>query len=167
MMDYLAELEQFLADAKKQKSKTPAASQQAPAPATNNAVEIKVCPMYMQTSAEHILRNPFLEEKIETFLKFKVANKLVPANKNDRPSDVKKPIAKAIPGMRKAHLTFDISIWYTISDANPMIIKLYAVLTHDESGTGEPEKIPVQKSVARQMSGQEFVTLKTVQSPTG
>ena len=164
-MDYLEELEQFLADSKKQKLKKPAVVQQVTPSKVADTVEIKVCPMYMETSTMHILKNPFLEEKITEFLNFKAANKLVPANKNDRPSNVDKPIAKAIPGMRKAHLTHDISIWYTISGADPMVIKLYAVLTHDESGTGEPEKIPAQKSLARQMSGQDFVTIKTVQLP--
>ena len=57
--------------------------------------------------------------------------------------------------MRKVHLTFDISLWYTISGVTPRVIILYAVLTHDESGTGQPEKIPKQKSVAKKMASQD------------
>ena len=164
-MDYLEELNRFLLETKTKKQK---AQNVQPKPVNQlvGAVVIETCPLYMDSSSRHIKNSPFLEEKIEKFLDYKVANKLETFGNNDKPSSVDKPIARAIPGIRKAHLTFDISIWYTISSSNPMIIRLYAVLTHDESGTGQPERIPVQKSVAKNMLRQEFVRKMTVQLPT-
>lgn len=156
MMDYLNELSKFIAEAKKSKN---ASTQPSPVETPKRGVEIQVCPMYMETSAEHIEKNPALERKIQDFLNFKVANITQPANKSDKVTKSHMPIGNAVPGMRKAHLTFDVSIWYTITGSNPTILRLYAVLTHDESGTGEPERIPIQRSVATQMSRQTFSTL--------
>jgi len=116
---------------------------------------IKMCPMYLDTSSTHIDKYPELESKIDTFLNFKVENGIKPAGPTDKISTINRPFATEIPGMRKVHLTFDISLWYTISGSNPRVIKLYAVLTHDESGTGQPEKISKQKSVAKKMAGQD------------
>ena len=124
---------------------------------------IKMCPMYLDTSSTHIDKYPELDSKIDTFLNFKVENGIKPAGPTDKLSKINRPFATEIPGMRKVHLTFDISLWYTISGLNPRVIKLYAVLTHDESGTGQPEKIPKQKSVAKKMASQDDCQSSEVQ----
>lgn len=59
-------------------------------------------------------------------------------------------------GLIHAHLTHDISILYKRHSKDPIIIDLYAILTHDELGTGQPPNLKQQKKMVKQLSSQEF-----------
>ena len=55
-----------------------------------------------------------------------------------------------------AHLTQDISVFYTIEGRNPTVIKLFGVFSHADSGTGTPSNIKRQQAVGKQMKNQVF-----------
>lgn len=60
-----------------------------------------------------------------------------------------------------AHLTHDISLLYKRSGRNPTVIDLYAIVTHDELGTGQPPNLKLQKTIAKKVDGQDdFELLK-------
>ena len=64
---------------------------------------------------------------------------------SDKPFKSKGSFGILVPGIRHAHITYDISIVYLVQ--NNTII-LYGFFTHDELGTGTPPKINIQKSMA-------------------
>lgn len=156
-MNYLEALEQFLLEAKKQKGvKQPAPAAQPVAPQKKAVVE--TCPMFDETARFH-RKDPVIADKLQRFIDFKLNNPLAQFGKSDKSTSPEGVFTAAIPGIRHAHLTFDVSIWYSISGANPTRLRLYAVLTHDESGTGQPAKISKQKTVADRMQQQSFKQL--------
>jgi hypothetical protein len=61
-----------------------------------------------------------------------------------------------VPKLRHAHLTQDISVFYTVSGRDPTLIKLYGVFSHAQSGTGTPTNIKKQKNLASQLKNQSF-----------
>ena len=67
-----------------------------------------------------------------------------------------------LPGYIHAGLTHDVSIVYKRSGKNPTILDLYAVLSHDELGTGQPANLKKQKSNSKQFGNQELVDMPTV-----
>jgi hypothetical protein len=62
----------------------------------------------------------------------------------------------AVPKLRHAHMTHDVSVFYRLSGANPTVIDLFGFFSHDESGTGQPANIKKQKSLAKSLSNQDF-----------
>lgn len=157
-MNLLKALEQFLLEAKKQKGAKPAVPSVQPAAPQKKAV-VEISPMFEETARFH-RKDPVVAEKLQRFIDFKLDNPLAQFGKSDRSTSPEGIFTTAIPGIRHAHLTFDISVWYSISGANPTRLKLYAVLTHDESGTGQPAKFSKQKTVADRMQQQSFKELK-------
>jgi len=125
--------------------------------AVKKEVQILVCPLFKETS-EVKLRNSSLKNKFESFLQTKKANPMQPFGSSDKPYISGAFYSKEVPGIRHAHLTFDISVAYTISGSNPTVIKLYAMLTHDEGGTGQPPNIRKQKAMAKQLGNQNKFT---------
>lgn len=130
----------------------------APAPAAMppGTMVVKTCELFNETFKEHAKQNRQLISKLIEFINFKKDNptKLYKVDKSD--SNIGSVYDSVIPGIRHAHLTHDISVWYKISGMNPRELKLYALLTHDESGTGEPVKKNVARGMAKRMSGQTF-----------
>jgi hypothetical protein len=126
------------------------------------------CQLFKETATKY-LGNPDaapvnavqsgLREAYTEFLKTKMANPTAPYGSSDKANTVRTPMALEVPKIRHAHLTFNVSIFYTIS-GSPATLKLYAMLSHDESGTGQPIKIKVQKSMGRRMANQEFKPIR-------
>ena len=58
------------------------------------------------------------------------------------------PLAKAIPKLRHAHLTQDTSVFYTLEGRDPIVLKIYGVFNHKESGTSTPPNVKKQKQLA-------------------
>lgn len=114
-------------------------------------IVIKVCDLFKETFKEHGKNNPVLVKKLIDFINFKKDNPLLPFGKSDKPD------ITHIPGIKHVHLNLDVSLWYSITGKDPRELKLYALLTHDQSGTGMPAKINIQKNVATKMSNQQFV----------
>jgi len=116
-------------------------------------VEIRKSRMFDQTVAEKADQLPNLPAKIQEFLTFKSANPGQPWGK-DTPFIAAGPLARALPKLRHVHLTRDLSLFYTIGGRDPIMIRLYGVFNHKESGTGTPSNINRQKSLARQLDNQ-------------
>jgi hypothetical protein len=116
-------------------------------------VEIRKSRMFDQTVAEKADQLPNLPAKIQEFLTFKSANPGQPWGK-DTPFIAAGPLARALPKLRHVHLTRDLSLFYTIGGRDPIMIRLYGVFNHKESGTGTPSNINRQKSLAKQLDNQ-------------
>ena len=116
-------------------------------------VEIRKSRMFDQTVAEKADQLPNLSAKIQEFLTFKSANPGQPWGK-DTPFIAAGPLARALPKLRHVHLTRDLSLFYTIGGRDPIMIRLYGVFNHKESGTGTPGNINRQKSLAKQLDNQ-------------
>lgn len=115
-------------------------------------VRFEICPLFSETFGNH----PEVLKKLEEFIAQKNHNPLAAFGTSDKTFAKTAPIGAMMPKLRKAHLTHDISVLYEISGRDPIIIQLYAVLTHDESGTGMPANMRVQRNVAKRLSQQEF-----------
>lgn len=120
------------------------------------SVVFKHSPEYVSTLAKWAINAPHLAEKIAEFKKVKSANPMQPFGKNDSRMVAAAPLGKAIPGLRHAHLTQDLSLFYTLGGANPHVFHLYGIYSHKESGTGNPSNVKIQKSLGQRMQNQVF-----------
>jgi hypothetical protein len=130
----------------------------APAPEANKpGLIVKTCELFDQTYQAHVINNHQLSRKLSEFVKFKTENPIKPFGKKDYgDSNTSRNYDRQVPGMKHSHLTDDISVWYTINGTNPRVLKLYAMLSHDESGTGEPKSNSRQRGMAARMANQAF-----------
>lgn len=152
----LSEFDCSLNEARNQKSvPLPAVQVQDTSPTT---AELEVCPFFDETTSAY-KKDQKMRDKITAFMDFKKASPMDRFNKTDTNLAANGPYAQIMPGMRKAHLTQDISIWYTLSSSNPTLVHLYAVLTHEQSGTGTPAKVARQVKVANKMKQQSFTRM--------
>lgn len=119
-------------------------------------VKIKQCPFFKETSAKHMPGNTAIQKSFENFIRTKVENPIASYGSSDKNNPAGTPMAREIPKIRHAHLTRDLSIFYTVSGSDPSELKLYAILSHDDAGTGQPVNFKKQKSIARKMANQEF-----------
>jgi len=119
-------------------------------------VEILVSPLFVETFSQKVLNNPSVAKKYEEFKNSKKNNPLQNYGARDYPMIGKGPIGQQVPGIRHAHLTQDISVFYTIEGRNPTKIKLFGVFGHADSGTGTPSNIKRQQAVGKQMKNQQF-----------
>jgi len=106
----------------------------------------------METFGNH----PEALDKIDAFMAAKTRDPLAAFGSNDTAFSSKVPLGIAVPKLRHANLSNDLRIFYIIGGRDPTVIKLYAVSTHDESGTGQPSNINRQKSFGKQMANQKF-----------
>ena len=120
------------------------------------AVEFLVSPLFVETFRQKISGNTSVAKKFEEFKDFKINNPLQNYGAKDYPMLSQGPIGKAVPGMRHAHLTQDISIFYTIEGRNPTKIKLYGLFSHADSGTGNASNIKRQQTLGKQLKNQTF-----------
>jgi hypothetical protein len=118
------------------------------------AVIFKISPLFKETLTTLATQNPRLIDRIEAFKNFKNQNPLASFGSNDKSS--KGIFLKAVPGIKHAHLTRDISIWYTVSGRDPIEIRLYGLFTHKDTGTGEPQNKKRQLSAAEWLKNQPF-----------
>ena len=120
-------------------------------------VKIRQCPLFKETASRFLIDGSATLKSFENFIKTKVENPIAPYGSSDKSNPAGTPMATEVPKIRHAHLTRDLSIFYTISGANPSELKLYAILTHDEAGTGQPVNYKKQKGIARKMANQDFI----------
>jgi hypothetical protein len=120
------------------------------------AVVFKICPLFKDSFAEVAANNPKLVNRFEEFKKFKSQNPLASFGSNDLPLVGQGHFAKAVPGIKHAHLSHDVSVWYTISGRDPTEIKLYGVFTHKDTGTSRPPNLKKQMAVASRLANQSF-----------
>lgn len=120
------------------------------------AVVFKSCPLFKE-SLFNLARNyPNLINRLDAFRDFKRQNPLASFGSSDKPAVSKLTFSNEIPGIRHAHLTKDISVWYTVSGRDPIEIKLYGVFTHHETGTSTTPNQKRQMSTALRFKNQKF-----------
>jgi hypothetical protein len=111
-------------------------------------------PMFAETFKQKTSSNPGLANKFEEFKYSKTHNPLQSFGSKDYPMLANGPIGQSVPGMRHAHLTQDISVFYTIEGRNPTLIKLYGLFSHADSGTGSSANNKRQQRAGKQMKNQ-------------
>ena len=109
--------------------------------------------LYKQTYLDKVLPNPTVKNKFRDFMEVKRNDPNQSFGSSDKPFASAGHFSKAIPGVRHAHITHDLSIVYKVTGNE---VFLYGFFTHDELGTGQPANINRQKSAAKKISNQNF-----------
>ena len=148
--DLLSVMRAFIAEGKNDKPRPVHSKSLEPAP----EVVFKKTQSYADSIADKIAATPGLQAKIDAFIAAKTADKMQAVGGSDTPFISAGPIGRAMPGLRHAHLTRDLSMVYTISGSKPSVITLYGVFRHAETGTGTPANVNKQKSFGKYLSNQ-------------
>tara|TARA_R110000868_G_scaffold289717_1_gene549975 strand:- start:198 stop:569 length:372 start_codon:yes stop_codon:yes gene_type:complete len=119
-------------------------------------VVFKICKLFQETYIAKAQENPLIKSKFEEFKRTKMDNPMQPFGAKDYPLGNNAPLGQSVPKLRHSGLNSDISIFYTVSGANPTVIHLYGLFSHDDSGTGQPANIKKQKSLGSKLSNQSF-----------
>lgn len=109
--------------------------------------------LYKDTYLSRIKSNEKLKAKFRDFMEVKRTDPQQPFGSSDKSFIGAGNFAKAVPGLRHAHITFDLSIVYKVVGNE---VYLYGFFTHDELGTGQPPNMNRQKSTATRFSNQSF-----------
>lgn len=109
--------------------------------------------LYKQTYLARVLPYPPVKNKFRDFMEVKRVNPNQPFGASDKPFRSSGNFTSAVPGLRHAHITFDLSIVYRV-EGNQVF--LYGFFTHDDLGTGQPANINRQKSSAARFSNTGF-----------
>ena len=121
----------------------------------SESVKFLTCPLFDRTYAEKS-NIPGIKEKFNSFVEQKTIKPVAPFGSRDSIFINSTPLGIAIPKLRHAHLTNDLSIFYTIEGRDPTVVRLYGIFSHDDSGTGQPRNIAKQKSLGKQMRQSGF-----------
>ena len=81
-------------------------------------------------------RDAQVAARLKDFIEFKKENPLQPFGGRDYPITGKSPIARAFPNMLHAHITSDVSVFYTVEGQHPVELRLYGLFRHDAIGFG-------------------------------
>jgi len=119
-------------------------------------VRFTMSPLFKETYARHARGAPGLAAKFDAFISAKTQAPIQQFGKNDTLLISTGPLGRSVPGLRHAHLSQDLSVFYTIEGRNPTLIKLYGIFSHKESGTSNNANIKVQKNLGQQLSNQVF-----------
>ena len=123
---------------------------------TRGNVEFRKSSMFDQSVAVKSKNSLGLVSKLSSFLDAKAVAPSQPWGSSDSAFISAGPLGTTIPKLRHAHLTRDVSVFYTVEGSDPAIVKLYGVFDHRESGTGTPANIKKQKSLAQQLGHQRI-----------
>jgi hypothetical protein len=118
--------------------------------------KFRVCQLFRQTAQDKFKSYPGLKEKLDAFMSVKKADPMATFGSRDGMFAGGGNFTAAVPKLRHAHMTHDVSIFYRLSGANPTVIDLFGLFSHDESGTGQPANIKKQKSLAKSLANQDF-----------
>lgn len=120
------------------------------------AVRIETCELFTSSVVDATKQDSNIRQLIKDFVDFKSKDPTARYGGKDESLSPQGIYTNEIPKIRKAHLTRDMSIWYTISGKDPHVIRLYGVFDHRESGTGTPDNRKKQRTLASRMSNQKF-----------
>ena len=120
------------------------------------SVQFLMCPLFRRTYDEKVKSVPGLASKFADFVGSKTGNPIQPFGKNDTRLVADAPLGRAVPGIRHAHLTQDLSVFYTVSGRDPTLFNLYGIFSHKDSGTGNNQNVKIQKSLGQQLANQQF-----------
>ena len=93
-------------------------------------------------------------EKFKDFVEFKKGH-LDAYGSKDYPMKGKAPLGSQVPGLRHAHLTQDVSVYYRVHSKDPRYLDIYGVFRHKDIGTGNTPNIKKQQKYAKKFA-QEF-----------
>lgn len=118
--------------------------------------QFQISPLFRETFAAKTQSNPALKGKVEQFLQVKTADPTQLFGASDKPFRSGGIFANAVPKIRHAHLTHDLSMVYTVEGGADPVIRLYGIFSHDDMGTGQPQNLNRQRGVATKFAGQSF-----------
>lgn len=112
---------------------------------------------YTRTYRERVLRNPTVQRKFRDFMELKRNSPFSSFGSSDKSFVNDGFYNKEIPGIRHAHITYNLSISYKVVQEGDLIsIYLYGLHTHDELGTGQPPNINKQRNMATRFKNEVF-----------
>lgn len=109
--------------------------------------------LYKETYLNRVLPYPPIKKKFRDFMEIKRANPNQLFGSSDKLFLSSGNFINQVPGLRHAHITFDLSIVYKVVGNE---IYLYGFFTHDDLGTGQPPNLNKQKSAAKRLANQTF-----------
>jgi len=120
------------------------------------SAKFMMSPLFKKTYAEKSQAVPGLAAKFADFVGTKTENPIQQFGKSDTQMVSAGPLGRAVPGLKHAHLTQDLSVFYTLGGRNPTVFNLYGIFSHKDSGTGNNANIKTQKSLGQQLQNQQF-----------
>lgn len=103
------------------------------------------CDSYKETYFSKVRPYNSIRSKFRDFMQLKRWNPIEPFGKSDKLFIGHGFYIRAIPNLKHAHITQDLSIVYKLEGGT---IWLYGFYTHDELGTGRPDNKRVQDAMA-------------------
>jgi len=125
----------------------------------------QVTPLFRETFAAKTQANPVLASKFNKFIEIKKADPNQLFGASDKPFKSGGIFSNAVPKIRHAHLTHDLSIVYTVVGGDQPVIQLHGIFSHDDMGTGQPSNLNRQRSLAAQFAGQTMSTADVSAQP--
>lgn len=122
---------------------------------TTSKVVFKTCPMFDETINRHPAIKQRILNRVKDFMEYKGNDHRAKFGTNDVPLAPGGHFA----GMSHANITQDFRLFYSKESQNPVVIKLYAVLTHVESGIATPPNIKRQSQQSTKMKRQTAWTV--------
>jgi len=119
-------------------------------------VAVQTCKLFQQSLDAKKRENPLVGQKLADFLAFKQTNPMQQYGGSDTTFITTGPLGRAVPKLRHAHITQDLSIFYTMGGANPIVFNLYGIFSHKDSGTGNAPNTKQQKNLGKQLANQTF-----------
>jgi hypothetical protein len=123
---------------------------------TQNKVVVQTCRLFDQSLDAKKRAYPQVGQKLAEFLSVKQHNPMQQFGGSDTTFIATGPLGRAVPKLRHAHLTQDLSVFYTMGGQNPTLINLYGIFSHKDSGTGNAPNAKQQKNLGKQLANQTF-----------
>lgn len=115
------------------------------------AVTFRRCELYKETYFKKVKPNPVIKEKLRQFMEVKRNDPHQVFGKNDKPFMNQGFYTAAVPGIKHAHITPDLSVVYKVDGE---VVTLYGIFAHADLGTGQPSNINKQKSMAQRLANE-------------
>ena len=129
-------------------------------------LKFQTSPLFDQTVRSRSENTPGLRNKLAQFVRVKSADPTASFGSSDKPFRSGGFFTNAVPKIKHAHLTPDLSVVYVLVGGAEPVMRLYGVFSHDDLGTGTPANINRQRSMAAQLAGQQFVDAQPQAEPT-
>lgn len=117
---------------------------------------------YKRTYEEKILPHEGLRKKLRAFMDEKRADPKKQVTKEEEPFETKAPIGRAVPGLWKTKITYDLSLVYRVAGD---VIYLYGFYTHAELGTDGSQ--PQQHKMAKKFKEMTFENARRLRDRLG
>ena len=121
-------------------------------------VRFKRSESYKETYLEKVLNVSSIQRKFREFMGTKRNDPYAMFGSSDKAFKSDGAFGVEVPGIKHAHITFDLSIVYdVIQEGGMTYVRLYGFFTHDELGTGQPPNVKKQKSMATRFKNETFL----------